>query len=139
MNFSRRGPLYTKLSQIFCQWLQLPDLKVCDALPSTRSKKMHILHHLQCAENLFYLHKSTFITTIYGQNVIKLKQNVLNNLFQYFSNLFHLSLGQCQFHLRMLSKHLKARSFLLMYDIFHKLLYLFLRKEAFIKPEHFCY
>ena len=59
--------------------------------------------------------KSTFIGTKHVQNVIKLKQNFLNNLFQYL-HFFHLSLGYCQFHLRMLSKHLKAASFLLMYD-----------------------
>ena len=33
-------------SQVFCQWLVLPDLKLCDSLPFTWSKKMHILHHL---------------------------------------------------------------------------------------------
>ena len=59
--------------------------------------------------------KSTFIGTKHVQNVIKLKQNFLNDLFQYL-HFFHLSLGYCQFHLCMLSKHLKAASFLLMYD-----------------------
>ena len=49
--------------------------------------------------------KSTFISTNHVQNLIKLKQNFLNNLFQYFSNLFHLSLGYCQYHLHLLSKH----------------------------------
>ena len=29
-------------SQIFCQWLQLPDLKVCGALPATQGKKRRI-------------------------------------------------------------------------------------------------
>ena len=61
---------------------------------------------------------STFIATKYAQNVIKLKQNFPNNLFQYQSNFFHLSLGYCKFHSRMLSRHLKAHSFLLMHDIF---------------------
>ena len=64
--------------------------------------------------------KSTFISTIHVQNVTKLKENFLNNLFQYFSNFFHISLGYRQFHLRVLSKHLKAVLFLLMYDIFLK-------------------
>ena len=49
--------------------------------------------------------KSSFIATKHVQNIIKLKQNILNNLFQYFSNFFRLSLGCCQFHLRVLSKH----------------------------------
>ena len=39
--------------------------------------------------------KSTFISTKHVQNVIKLKQNFLNNLFHYYSNFFHLSLGYC--------------------------------------------
>ena len=55
--------------------------------------------------------KSTFTATKYVQNVIKLKQNFLNNIFQYFSNFFQLSLRYYQFHLCILSKDLKVDSF----------------------------
>ena len=37
--------------------------------------------------------KPTFIATKYVENVIKLKQNFLNTLFQYFSNFLHVSPG----------------------------------------------
>ena len=95
-----------RFSQIYCQCLQLPDLKVCDGLPSTRIKKMPILHHLQRGENLvFYLlqlafqatkGKRGFIATKYVQNVI-FQKIFSNNLFQFFPNFFHFSLGFCQF------------------------------------------
>ena len=62
--------------------------------------------------------KFTFIAYKYVENVIKLKENFLNNVFQYFSNFFNLFLGYCQFHLRMFPKHLKIDLFLLMYEIF---------------------
>ena len=45
--------------------------------------------------------KFTIIGTKHIQNVIKLKQNFLNNLSK--KNFFHFSVGYCQFHLRMLS------------------------------------
>ena len=61
---------------------------------------------------------TTFIGTKHIQNVIKLKQNFLNNLFQYFCNFPHILLGYHQFYLRMLSKHFEAVSFLSMYHIF---------------------
>ena len=54
--------------------------------------------------------KSTFIAIKYVQSVVKLKQNFLNNIFQNFSNFFHLPRRYIQFHLRMLSKHLRADS-----------------------------
>ena len=40
---------------------------------------------------------TTFIGTKHVQNVIKVKQNFLNNLFQYFFNFSHISLGYHQF------------------------------------------
>ena len=55
--------------------------------------------------------KSTLITTEHVQNVIKLKQNFPNNLFQNLSNFFHFSLGYCQFYLGMLLKDFKTVSF----------------------------
>ena len=54
--------------------------------------------------------KSTFIATKYLQNVIRLKQN--------FLNFFIFVLSIFQFHLRMLSKHLKRDVFILICDIF---------------------
>ena len=48
--------------------------------------------------------KSTFIATEHVQNVIKRKENFLNNLFRCLSNFFHFSLGYCQIHLRILFK-----------------------------------
>ena len=62
--------------------------------------------------------KFTIIGTKHIQNVIKLKQNFLNNLSK--KNFFHFSVGYCQFHLRMLSK---IEIILVSIDEWHLLIY----------------
>ena len=99
--------------------------------------------------------KSTFISSKYLQNAIKLKQKFLNNLFQYFSNFFKFF----QFHFCTISKHLKAvvsidlchfswmtNSYLKFLFLCHliipnrnELLYSSLWKVTFLKLKSFCF
>ena len=82
--------------------------------------------------------KSTFNATKY-----------VDNLSQYFSNFFHLSLGYCQFRLRIFQKYLPTDLFLLMYKTitiksYWKLLMIPNQKEVpysylWKKGEYFCY
>ena len=53
--------------------------------------------------------KSTYISIKHVQNVIKVKQNVLNNLFQYFSNFFYLSLGYLSIKFTLAFKAFEGR------------------------------
>ena len=73
---------------------------------------MRILDHLQRAEYMLFFStpisissnkgkkrarsKSTFISSKYLQNAIKLKQKFLNNLFQYFLTFFIFSISFLQ-------------------------------------------
>ena len=137
MNFSPRTVLYLK-SWVFLKYsiigssYQILRCAMLYPWPGVRKSVFFIIcsvaktysfiysnkHLKQQREKKKARKKPTFNATKYVQNVIKLKQNFLNNLFQYFSNIFYLSLEYCQFYLRMFPKHLKTDSFLLMYCIF---------------------
>ena len=102
--------------------------------------------------------KSTFIATEHVQNVIKRKENFLNNLFRCLSNFFHFSLGYCQIHLRILSKLLKTYTndvchfpwtindcpiFLFSWHLIipdqNELVFSPLWRQPIFKPKNFCY